>query len=85
MCKEIGNGIEKVKEPKQTTPVELAKISSMFNLQSELAKLKISIPFNELLRVEHGIHPREGSILLSPKFLLQSYKRAKHKYSKEYR
>ena len=46
----MGNGTEKVKEPKKTAPVELHKISSMFNIQSELAKLKISIPFNELLR-----------------------------------
>ena len=46
----MGNGTEKVKELKQTTPVELEKISSMFNLQSELAKLNISIPFDELLR-----------------------------------
>ena len=30
--------------------MELDKISSIFNLQSELAKLKISIPFNELLK-----------------------------------
>ena len=46
----MGNGTEKVKEPKQIAPVELEKISSMFNLQSKLAKLKISIPFNQLLR-----------------------------------
>ena len=30
--------------------MDVDKISSMFNLQSELAKLKSSIPFNELLR-----------------------------------
>ena len=30
--------------------MDVDKLSSMFNLQSELAKLKISIPFNELLR-----------------------------------
>ena len=30
--------------------MDVHKISSMFNLQSELSKLKISIPFNELLR-----------------------------------
>ena len=30
--------------------MEVDRISSIFNLQSELAKLKISIPFNELLR-----------------------------------
>ena len=48
--KEIENRIEKVKELKQTTPMDVDKISSIFNLQSELAKLKMSIPFNELLR-----------------------------------
>ena len=32
------------------TPVAPGKIPPMFNLQSELAKLKVSIPFNELLR-----------------------------------
>ena len=48
--KEIETRTEKIKEPKQTAPMDVDKISSMFNLQSELAKLKISIPFNELLR-----------------------------------
>ena len=48
--KEIENRIEKIKEPKQTTPMDVDKISSMFNLQSELAKLNNSVPFNELLR-----------------------------------
>ena len=48
--KEVGKGTDNVKEPEQTTPVELGIISSMFNLQSELAKLNISIPFNEILR-----------------------------------
>ena len=43
---ETKNRIEKIKEPKQTVPMDVDKISSMFNLQSELAKLKISIPFN---------------------------------------
>ena len=46
----MGNGTEKVKEPKQIAPVELENFFSMFNLQSKLAKLNISIPFNELLR-----------------------------------
>ena len=49
MHKEIENGTEKIKEPKQTTPMDVDKLSSMFNLQSELAKLNISIPLNELL------------------------------------
>ena len=30
----------------------------------------------------NGLHPREGSLLLSLECLLQSYKRAKHKYPK---
>ena len=30
--------------------MDVDKIYSIFNLQSEIAKLKISIPFNELLR-----------------------------------
>ena len=48
--KEIENRTEKIKELKQTAPMNVDKISSIFNLHSELAKLKISIPFNELLR-----------------------------------
>ena len=44
------NRTEKIKDLKQTTPMYIDKISSIFNLQSEIAKLKISIPFNELLR-----------------------------------
>ena len=39
--KEIENRTEKIKELKQTTPMEVDKISSIFNLQSELVKLKI--------------------------------------------
>ena len=30
----------------------------------------------------NGLHPREGSLLLSPDCIFQSYKRAKHKYPK---
>ena len=30
--------------------MDVDKISSMFNLQSELAQMNLSIPFNELLR-----------------------------------
>ena len=48
--KEIESRIEKPKELKQIPPMDVDKISSIFNLQSELAKLNISIPFNELLR-----------------------------------
>ena len=48
--KEVENKIEKTKEIKQTTPVDVEKVTSIFNLQNELSKLKISVPFNELLR-----------------------------------
>ena len=39
-----------MRELEQTTPVELGKTPPMFNLQNKIAKLKVSIPFNELLR-----------------------------------
>ena len=45
---EKGNG--NVKELELVEPVESRKTPPMFNLQNELAKLKVSIPFNELLR-----------------------------------
>ena len=48
--KEIENRTEKIKELKQETLMDADKISSIFNLQSELSRLNISIPFNELLR-----------------------------------
>ena len=35
---------------KQVAPIDVEKVNSNFNLQNELSKLKISIPFNELLR-----------------------------------
>jgi len=35
---------------KQVAPVAVEKVNSTFNLQNELSKLKISVPFNELLR-----------------------------------
>ena len=35
---------------KQTTLVDVEKVTSIFNLQNEISKLKISIPFNEFLR-----------------------------------
>ena len=41
---------EKVKEARLPTPVEVEKVAPIFNLQTELSKVKISIPFNELLR-----------------------------------
>ena len=48
--KEIENRTEKTKELKQIAPMDVDTLSSIFNIQNELAKLKISIPFNELLR-----------------------------------
>ena len=35
---------------KQVTPIDVERFGSSFNLQNELSKLKISVPFNELLR-----------------------------------
>ena len=46
MEKEVGN----VREMEQMAPVELGKTPPMFNLQNDVAKLKVLIPFNELLR-----------------------------------
>ena len=48
--KEYENKIEKTKEVKQPSQVDVEKIVSAFKLQTEISKLKISIPFNELLR-----------------------------------
>ena len=48
--KNLENKIEKTKEVKQPTLVYVEKVVSTFNLQTELSKLKVSIPFNELLR-----------------------------------
>ena len=48
--KEYENKIEKTKEVKQPTQMDVKKIVSTFNLQIELSKEKITIPFNELLR-----------------------------------
>ena len=31
-------------------PVDVEKVNSIFNLQNELSKLKVSVPFNEPLR-----------------------------------
>ena len=44
--KETGN----VRELEQMTPVKLGKTPPMFNLQNKLDKLKVLIPFSELLR-----------------------------------
>ena len=35
---------------KQLVPMYVEKVVSSFNLQTKLSKLKVSIPFNELLR-----------------------------------
>ena len=51
-CKEPMDRGEKVKEARLPTPVEVEKVAPIFNLQTELSKVKISIPFNELLRNE---------------------------------
>ena len=48
--KEYENKREKTKEVKQPALMDVEKTVSTFNLQTELSKLKISIPFNELLR-----------------------------------
>ena len=48
--KEPINKVEKVKEVRQPALVDVEKVVSIFNLQSKLSKLKVSIPFNELLR-----------------------------------
>ena len=39
VSKEVGKGAGNVKVPELIAPVEIGKISSMFNLQSELSKL----------------------------------------------
>ena len=48
--REVEKGNSNVIELEPVAPVELGKTHPMFNLQNELAKLKVSIPFNELLR-----------------------------------
>ena len=48
--KESENKIEKTKEVKQPALVDVEKVVSTFNLQTEISKLKVSIHFNELLR-----------------------------------
>ena len=48
--KEVGNDVQRDKIIKKATLVDVEKIGAGFNLQNELSKLKISIPFNELLR-----------------------------------
>ena len=50
MNKEVENKIEKTKGMKQMAPTDVEKVTSIFNLQNELSKLKIFVPFNELLR-----------------------------------
>ena len=48
--KEPVNNIEKTKEVKKTTLIDVEKLVSTFNLKTNLSKVKISIPFNEFLR-----------------------------------
>ena len=50
MNKEVENEVQRDKIIKKSTPIDVEKISAGFNLQNELSKLKISVPFNELLR-----------------------------------
>ena len=47
---EVGKESSNVRRLELVAPVEPGKAFSTFNLQNILAKLKISIPFNELLR-----------------------------------
>ena len=49
LCKEAENKIGKTKGTKQVASVDVENVNSIFNLQNELSKLKISVPFNELL------------------------------------
>ena len=35
---------------KQVAPIDVEKVNSNFSFQNELSKLKIFVPFNELLR-----------------------------------
>ena len=48
--REVEKGNSNVRELEPVAPVELGKTPPMFNIQNELSKLKVSIPFNELLR-----------------------------------
>ena len=48
--REVEKGNSNVRELEPVAPVDLGKTPPTFNLQNNLAKLKISIPFNELLR-----------------------------------
>ena len=48
--KEVENKTEKTKEMKQMAPMDVEKFTSIFNMQNELSKSKIYVPFNELLR-----------------------------------
>ena len=41
---------KKIKEVKQPALMDVEKDASNFNLKTKLSQLKISIPFNELLR-----------------------------------
>ena len=49
-CKEPMDRGEKEKQVILPAPIEVEKDTSIFNMHTELSKVKISIPFNELLR-----------------------------------
>ena len=49
-CKEPMDRGENVNEVRPPAPVEVEKVTPIFNLQTKLSKVKISVPFNELLR-----------------------------------
>ena len=50
MHKNSENREQNSKENKQPVPIEVEKPISSFNLQSEMLKIKLSIPLNKLLR-----------------------------------
>ena len=48
--KEVENEIQRDKRMKQVASIDVERVRTGFNLQNELSKLKIYVPFNELLR-----------------------------------
>ena len=48
--KEAENEIQRDKRINQMAPIDVERVGFGFNLKNELSKLKISVPFNELLR-----------------------------------
>ena len=49
-CKEPMDRGEIVKEVRPPIPVEVERVAPIFNTQTKLSKVKISIPFNKLVR-----------------------------------